>query len=140
MTHVFDGSRYIVRLDKGELLVESLTRFVIDKNIRGAWINGLGGVLWAELGFYQLETQDYIWKKFDQLLEITSLQGNVAWSDDKPVLHMHGAFSDLNMQGLGGHVKEAAAAGTCEIIVQLLDDKELNRTEDPETGLKLLSL
>jgi predicted DNA-binding protein with PD1-like motif len=113
MTQQFDGYNYLVRLEKGELLVESLLRFVTEQKISGGWISGIGGATWAEVGFYDLTAQHYRWKKLDQLLEITSLQGNVAWDGDDPFLHLHGTFSDGTMQSFGGHVKELETGGTC---------------------------
>jgi predicted DNA-binding protein with PD1-like motif len=140
MKFQYDGFNWLLRLEKGELLVESLTKLIKDENIRGAWVSGLGGVSWAELGFYSLDTKQYKWKKFEQALEITSLQGNIAWSGEELVLHLHGTFSDDNLQAYGGHVKEAEVAGTCEILLHRWYKPGLERSEDEETGLKLLDL
>jgi uncharacterized protein len=136
----FDGFNWLVRLEKGEFLVEELTKLVIQENIKGAWLSGVGAAQWAELGFYDLNAQKYNFKKLDQLLEITSLQGNVAWEGDKPVLHIHGSFSDEKMQAFGGHVKELSVGGTCEILLHRWYADKLERSQDPATGLKLLDL
>ncbi|MDZ7744700.1 MAG: PPC domain-containing DNA-binding protein [Candidatus Saccharibacteria bacterium] len=141
MTYKFDGYNWLVKLDKGDLLVENLTKLVKQENIRGAWVSGLGAALWAELGYYDLDAQEYQWQKFDQLLEITSLQGNVAWSSDEPVLHIHGSFSDKNLQAIGGHVKEVAVGGTCEVFLhRWFGEAGLSRQKDDSTGLYLLSM
>ncbi|HTE22682.1 MAG TPA: PPC domain-containing DNA-binding protein [Candidatus Limnocylindria bacterium] len=141
MTYRFDGYNWLVRLEKDELLVESLTKLVKDQKITGAWISGLGGAQWAELGFYNLGKQAYEWKRFDELLEITSLQGNVTWEGDEPVIHMHGTLSGQNMQAVGGHVKELQVAGTCEVLLhRWYEQQGLKRQQDPDTGLKLLDL
>lgn len=140
MTYKFDSFNWLVRLEKGELLVEVLTQLVKDQKIKGAWLSGLGAAEWAELGFYDLPTKQYNWQKLSQPLEILSLQGNVAREDDMPVLHIHGTFSDQNMQAIGGHVKELEVAGTCEILLHRWYHESLNRSQDPDTGLKLLDL
>lgn len=141
MTYRFDGYNWLVRLKKGELLVENLTKLVRDEQIQGAWISGLGGALWAELGYYDLEDKKYYWQKRDDLPEITSLQGNVAWKDGEPVLHIHGSFSDTNLQGVGGHVKELMVGGTCEILLhRWYEEPGLTRSVDKETGLTLLDV
>jgi uncharacterized protein len=140
MTFKYDGYNWLVRLEKDELLVENLIKLVRAENIRGAWVSGLGAVQWAELGFYNLETQEYVWKKLDQELEITSLQGNIAWAGDKPVLHVHGSFSDQNMQAFGGHVKELQVGGTCEVLLHhWYEQQGLHRILDEATGLTLLN-
>lgn len=140
MKYAPDDRGWIIRLQKGELLVENLTKLVKDQNIRGAWISGLGASLWVELGFYDLEKKQYIWKKFDSELEITGIHGNVSWEGDAPLLHMHGTFSDRNMQAFGGHIKDLQAGGTVEIMLHHWRGKALTRSLDSETSLKLLDL
>lgn len=139
MKYRCEGDNYLVRVEKGEQLISSLIKLVKDEDIQGAWISGLGGSLSAEIGFYTLDEQAYDFKVFDQLLEITSLQGNVSWLNGEPKLHMHGTFSDENMKAIGGHVKELTVGGTCEIILHTFNTK-LTRTLDDEVGLPLLDL
>ena len=141
MTYRFDGYNWLVRLQKGEKLVESITKLIQDKDIKGAWISGLGGALLAELGFYNLETKEYQWHVFDELMEITSLQGNVAWSDDQPMLHIHGTFTKADFSAIGGHVKELTVGGTCEVLLhRWYEEDGLTRSLDEETGLTLLNV
>lgn len=132
--------QWLIRLNKGEFLIESLTKFVQNEQIKGAWISGLGGALWAELGFYELAQKQYHWKKFEKLLEITSLQGNIAWKDAQSALHIHGTFTDENMQAIGGHVKELAVSGTCELLLHHASDVRLTRSHDEAIGLALLDV
>ncbi len=136
----FDGYNYIVRLDKGEKLVEQLTRFVVDNQLTGGWVLALGGLAWAELGFYDLSAQQYEWQRLDELLELTSLQGNIAWQDGKPVLHLHATVSDASMHARGGHLREAEVAGTLEVFVHVWNKGELKRAPDAEVGLSTLDL
>lgn len=141
MTYSFDEYNYTLRFEKGELVVDQLTRFISDHQIKGGWIVGLGGLSWAELGFYDLNAQEYDWKRFDELLELTNATGNIAWQDDKPVLHLHATISDASFHAHGGHLKEAEAAGTVEIFIhRWLDSSGLNRSSDKGTGLNLLDL
>ncbi len=143
---MIDGDKILVRLSKSEKLVEKLTEFVRSEAVQGAWVSGIGGALSAELGFYHLEKQEYEFKTFNQLLEITSLQGNVSWFDPavageapEPKIHIHGSFSDENMRAIGGHVKELVVGGTCEILLQTFQTK-LTRSQNDEVGLPLLDL
>lgn len=135
-----DGYNWIVRVEKGELLVERLSKLVRDEQIQGAWISALGAASWAELGYYDLENKQYVWKRVDQLMEITTIQGNVSWAGENPVIHMHGSFSDKDMRVFGGHVKELQAGGTVEVLLHHWYKDKLSRTEDEQTGLKLLDL
>jgi uncharacterized protein len=140
MTYKFDGFNWLVRLRKGDLLMRSLAEIAQKENVAGAWVMGLGAAAWAEVGYYDLEKQEYRWKKLDKTLEITSLQGNIGWDGDEPAIHIHGTFSDENMQAFGGHVKELEAAGTVELLLHRWYDSKIRRKLDGETGLKLLDI
>lgn len=136
-----DGSNYLARFERGERLMVALTTFVREQNITGAWLSGLGAAEWAELGYYDMAAKQYQWRKFDTLLEILSLQGNVAWQQGEPVIHLHGTFSDQHYQVVGGHVKDLQVGGTCELFIQLTgSESKLKRLFDQETGLNLLEL
>ena len=95
---------FIVRLERGEKLIECLNGLAEKENLKGAWIQGLGGAKSAELGYYDLSTQQYQWRSFDELMEITSLQGNLAWRDGQPKWHGHATLSGRNSQAIGGLV------------------------------------
>ncbi len=140
MKYRFDGYNWLVRLETGEKLIESLTSLAKAQKIGGAWLNGIGTATWAEIGFYDLNQQKYIWRKFNQHVEITGLQGNISWDGDKPTLHIHGSFADSDMQAYGGHVKELEVASTCEVLVHRWYESGLTRQLDETTGLKLLDL
>lgn len=140
MKYKFDGYNWIVRLEKGEKLADNLLNLIRQENIGGAWLSGLGAAQSVELGYYDLAAKQYHWKTVDQLMEITSLQGNVAWDGDEPVLHIHGTFSDENMVAHGGHVNDLVVGGTCEILLHRWYDGKLARSQDEDPGLKLLDL
>lgn len=140
MTHLFDGFNDIVRLQKGERLIESLETFVQDNELPGAWINGLGGTLEVTLGFYDLDKKQYHWQTFDGLREVVSLTGNIAFDEaGKPQFHLHGVFGDPTFQTIAGHVKDLTAGATLELFIHRTY-KPLHRKPDDETGLPLLDL
>ncbi len=141
MTHKFDGYNYLIRLQKGELLMESLRAFAREQNIKGAWISGLGGAQWAELGIYNLAQQQYEFQHIDGPLELTALQGNIAWQNDKPLMHLHVTASNRQLLAIGGHAKEVCIGATCELFLHtIFGDKPLTRAADDEIGLPLLGL
>lgn len=140
MVYSFDGFNYLIRLDKGERLQESLLLFVAQTKLDGAWLNGLGGALEATLGFYDLNNKQYRWQTFEGLREVISLTGNIA-SDEQgqPVFHLHGVLSDENYQTIGGHVKDLVAAATLELFIHRAY-KPTKRKANPGVGLPLLDL
>lgn len=130
---------YVLRLDRGEQLQLTLKQFIKDKDIRAGWVNALGAAEAVELGYFDLDKKDYIWRQMKETLEITTISGNIAWEDTFPIVHLHGSFSDKDMNGYGGHVKELTVAATCEVhIVEL--KPELKRSFDNVTGLHMLDI
>ena len=140
MNSVFDGNKYVARLDKGERLLAGLREFCASSGLASAMLSGIGGVQEVELGFYNLKTRQYQWQTFAQLLEIISLNGTIALDQDgEPVFHIHGAFADEQYQVVGGHVRDLVVGGTCELAVTRIN-QPLHRKLDDETGLKLLDV
>jgi len=133
------GDKYILKLRKGETVVENLIKFANENNIKNAYFSAIGAVLEATLSFYDLKK-----KKYEDLVlkgewEITSLIGNIMQMDNKAVVHAHIALSDKQKNLKGGHLKEAVTGGTCEIFLDKLDSN-INRKRDEETGLNLMDI
>lgn len=140
MVYSFDGFNYLIRLDKGEKLAESLEKFAAETKIEGAWVNGLGGCLQATLGFYDLDKKEYRWQQFDGLREVLSLTGNLAYDEDgKFVFHLHGVLGDDKYQTIGGHVKDLAAGATLELFIHRAY-QPTRRKLGSSVGLKVLDL
>lgn len=128
----------ILILQRGEELIATLETYAKENNLAGAWLqSGLGGSGSVVLSFYDLKTRQYIDQTFDEPLEILSLQGNLAWVDNKPFWHVHGVFGRRDYQTISGHVQSLSIALTGELLITPLDTK-LTRNYDEETGLKLI--
>lgn len=136
----FDGFNWIVRLDMGEKLIESLSNLVKAEKIPSCWVSGIGAVQSVELGYYDLNSEKYEWHSVNELMEITGLQGSLAWDDNKPVWHIHGSFGKKDLSLIGGHVKELVVGGTCEVFLHKWYADNLTRTSDPNSELRLLDL
>lgn len=140
MTFSFDGFNYLIRLNKGERLAESLEQFAKETKIEGAWVSGLGGALEATLGFYDLDKQEYHWQQFDGLRELVSLTGNLAYDEDgKFIFHLHGVLADDRFQTVGGHVKDLVAGATVELFVHRAYQPTKRKMES-SVGIKVLDL
>lgn len=139
MTSKQFGNDFVLRFDKGELLVESLLKFAKEQAAYPAWVQGLGAALWAEIGFYDLQGQQYHFNKLAKELEIGSLTGNITLLDHQPAAHLHIVLGDDKQQTFTGHLKELEVGGTCEVYLRVLD-QAIDRKQDPATGLNLLDL
>lgn len=134
----FDGYNWVIVLEKGELLRDTLNSFAKENGVKGGFISGLGGAQWAEVGFYHLDKKQYSWTKINEALEIVSLAGNLAWKDGEPIWHLHGTFTDKNMKAVGGHIKDLQIAGTLELFLHVIISGGLERKHSDDIGLDLL--
>lgn len=140
MIHNFDGYNHLVRVERGERLSDAIEQFVAESKIEGGWINGVGAASDVELGFYQLNSKKYKWRKFDGMMEIVSLAGNLAYDEQGTMMfHLHGVFADDEYQTVGGHVKDLVAGATVELFIHRTY-QPVHRKHDEDTGLQLLDL
>jgi len=130
---------YVIRLERGERIVEKLIEFCAKMNIKAGYLSGIGTRRGAELGFFDWETKKYSFKKFKGDFEITSFHGNISLFDGQPFLHAHIVLGDRDFRTWSGHLKEAEVLATAEIILTRLDG-ELVRKTDKKSGLNLLRL
>jgi predicted DNA-binding protein with PD1-like motif len=133
------GSSYIVRLDAGEKIVETMKALCERDGIGGGFFNGLGAVGEAEIGHFDPGTNDYAWIGLSGPYEIVSLYGNITTVDGRPFIHAHIALGDNTFAVRGGHLKEAVVSVTCEITLARFRD-EIGRTRDERSGLWKLAL
>ena len=127
---------YVVRMDRGEEIMGTLTDLCEQEGIRLASVAAIGAVDRAVVGLYDVCEKVYHKKEFNEPMEIASLLGTVTEKDGKPYLHLHATLCDANMQTHGGHVNELRISATCEMILRLLPG-EVGRKPDDVTGLNV---
>lgn len=137
MKHIPAKGSNLLILQRGEELHQSLATFASEQNLNSAWLSGLGGADQLAIGFYDIQTKDYVWREYNQPLEILSLTGNLTIVDGKPFWHVHGVFSGTDFAAIGGHVKELQIGLTGEIHITPLGTA-MSREYDATTGLKLI--
>lgn len=133
------GATYVVRLDAGERILETLKALCERDAIGGGYFQGVGAVGQAEVGHFDPVDDAYDWTVLSGPYEIISLSGNISTLNGRPFLHAHIALGDNTFAVKGGHLKEAVVSVTCEItLVRFRDD--IGRTKDEATGLTKLAL
>ena len=133
------GSKYVIRLDKGEEIVESLKQFCVVSGVQLATVCGIGAVTRATISIYELNARQYHMRDLMGDHEITNLTGNISMMNEEVYLHLHVNLSDVNQNTWGGHLNSAYVGGTCEIVVDVIDG-ELNREFDEQVGLNLINI
>ena len=128
---------FIVRLDSGERVLETLKGFCTKNSVKCGYFFGIGSLDEAELAHYIVRNKKYTFNKYRQPLEIVNLSGNITMMDNGVYLHCHIALSDVEMESIAGHLKEGVVGATVEIVVVQLDS-EINRKYDEKIGLNLM--
>ena len=120
---------YMIYVEKGENIMESITQFCIKNKINNAQLSGRGAVKNIEIGAFDTDNKKYIRQNFEDTWELVSYQGNISLKDDIPFIHAHVAISDHNLDIKGGHLFEATVAAVGEFILRKIDNnvyRELN--------------
>ena len=127
---------YVIRMDRGEEVMGTLTALCEQEGIRLASVEAIGAVDRALVGLYDVGEKVYHKQEFNEPMEIASLLGTVTEKDGKPYLHLHATLCDANMQTHGGHVNELRISATCEMVLRLLPG-QVGRKLDDVTGLNV---
>lgn len=133
-----ENNEFYLRLEKGEEIVKTLMSFCAEHNLQAGHIQGIGGLVSASIGVYRLAgSKEYEWKEFSGDLELTSLMGNIAMSDEGRMLHLHVNIGNEALEIVGGHLKNAIVGGTVELYIKGFDGVFMRKYND-DIGLKLL--
>lgn len=130
------GDTYLVRIDLGEDIIESLKMLCEDEHIRLGRVEAIGAANHAVLGVYDLKKKEYYPEEINEFMEITSLNGNITAMDGKPYIHLHATLTDQRHTIHGGHVLEMRVGATCEMFVTVLDG-EVKRQKEVALGINL---
>tara|TARA_Y100000590_G_scaffold79891_1_gene88681 strand:+ start:594 stop:1025 length:432 start_codon:yes stop_codon:yes gene_type:complete len=133
------GKDHFIYIEKNEKVMDTLTRFCIDKGISNAKLSGIGAVKETEIGAYDTIKKEYIRKEYSDILELVSFEGNITLKDGSPFPHAHVVLSDHNMSTAGGHLFETTVAAVGEFFLREFDNdayRELNE----DVGLPCICL
>jgi len=136
MKYIKSGSKYVIRIDKGEEVLEQLKKICTDNNIKAGSITGIGATDRVKVGLFNTITKEYLSKELIGSYEITSLIGNISRMNNEVYLHIHIGISDENMNVYGGHLNHCYISATCELIIDEIEE-DLDRKFNKEIGLNL---
>lgn len=130
------GDTFVVRLDRGEEIVEQVKALAEKEQIKLASVQALGAVNDFTVGVYNTETKVYASNRFQGAFEIVSLTGTIDTMDGQGYLHLHMSAGDSQGRVFGGHLNEAHISATCELVIRCIGG-EIDRAYDERTGLNL---
>lgn len=131
------GNKYVLRMDRGEEIVETLKTFCREENITLGWVNGIGAVNQAIVGLFEVASKKYHSTTFKGDYEITSLVGNISTMNNEVYLHLHINLSDIECRTFGGHLNSATISVTGEIIIESIEGS-IDREFSKEIGVNLI--
>ena len=139
MHYVKKGTAYLVVLDRGEDVLETLTKFLEEQGITGGQIHGIGALKDNVLGYFSLEKKDYQKFEVEDSCELINFHGNISLVDGKPFIHAHAVLCPPNFEVRGGHYFSGTVSVTGEFYVYPFEHK-VERAFDDEVKLNLIKL
>ena len=130
------GSKYFVRIDRGEEIMTCLKDFCEQEHITLAEVKALGAVDDFSVGLFDVEEKKYHSNHFTFPAEIVSLWGTVTTKDGQFYAHIHMSAGDKEGHVFGGHLNTARVSATCEMIVDV-STGTVERKFSEEVGLNL---
>ena len=130
------GDTLVIRMDKGEEIIQSLRLAAEKEQVRLAAVEALGAVNDFTVGVFDTEEKQYHANHFSGAFEIVSLTGTVTTQDGKFYAHLHMSAGDREGKVFGGHLNSATVSATCEMVVWVLDGR-VERQFDEQVGLNL---
>lgn len=128
---------YIVSIERGEEIIETLNGLCSQQDIQLGIISGIGAVNRFKIGLFETASRHYHAREFNGEFEVTALNGTVSTMDNKPYIHIHANLSDREFNTYGGHMNYGYVSAACEVVIQRINgnvDREFNE----EIGLNML--
>jgi predicted DNA-binding protein with PD1-like motif len=116
-----------------------LGRFVRENEVEAASITAIGAFRDALLGYFDWPAKQYRKIVVDEQVEVLSLIGDVAVANEGPSLHLHAVLGRADSSVVGGHLLEAHARPTLEVIL-VQAPSYLRKFRDATTGLPLITI
>ena len=126
-----------VRLEKGDEIVESVTKICREENIISGTVTALGASDYAELGVFWTKEKEYHANTFTGDMEISNLTGNLSRMNGEPYVHLHITLGRVDGSAVAGHLSKCVISATCEMFITVYD-MEIDRFKSEEIGLTLM--
>lgn len=127
----------LVRIDRGEEIIEQVRIVAEKERVRLASVEALGGVDDFTVGVYDAAKRQYETHRFTGAFEIVSLTGTITEKDGAFYQHLHMSAGNRQCEVFGGHLNRAVVSLTCELVMRILPGAA-DRSPDPETGINIL--
>ena len=129
-------NKIIVRIDKGEEILDKIKEIALKENIKLATVTAIGATNDFTVGVYKVSEKKYYSNNFQGDFEIVSLTGTINTMNNEFYTHIHISAGNSRGEVFGGHLNRAIISATCEMVIDILDF-EVDRYFDDNIGLNL---
>ena len=127
----------LLRIDRGEEIIEQVRAVAQKEQIRLASVSALGATDDFTVGVYDVAEKRYDSRTFTGPHEIVSLVGTITEKDGAFYQHLHMSAGNAACEVFGGHLNRAVVSMTCEMVIRVINGA-VDRAPDPQTGINLL--
>jgi predicted DNA-binding protein with PD1-like motif len=128
---------YAIIFSPGDEILSGLQEFATKYNIQSARFTAIGDAKSVKFGWYDKSRKMFKVTSLNTYAEITSLIGDIALKDGKPVVHAHIALATEDGIVHGGHLLEAFIEPTLEVMMTV-EPVPLNKKLDPQFGINVI--
>jgi uncharacterized protein len=139
MKYLKNGPYYLLKLEPGDEIIETLVGFLKKHRVRSGFLTAIGAGEDLTLGCFDLNTKTYHKRTFKGDHEIAALVGNTGWDGENPICHIHAVISSPKFATFAGHLFSGRVTVTCEVAL-VPGTRRISRKVEPFCGLKLLAL
>ena|SRR5438445_9142289 len=134
-----DVRTYLLVFHTGQEVTKGLVAFARKHKLTAGHLTGIGAVRDAVVGYFDPEKKVYLRVHEKEQMEVLSLTGNLSLDNDAPFFHVHVALGRRNGSARGGHLFEATARPTVELVLTAYP-KTVRRKTDRDSGGELLDI
>lgn len=128
-------NKLVLRVDKGEELMEALQKVCETEAIDAATVQGIGYTDEMKVRIYDNRKDEFVFQTLTGSMEITGLSGNIVKADNGIYPHIHIMAADEAMQVRGGHLVQCRIAAVAEVVLDLLPEgMERGASDDLHLG------
>ncbi len=129
-------NKIIVRIDKGEEILEKIKEIALKENIKLASVFALGATNDFTVGVFKVDEKKYYSNNFVGNFEIVSLTGTINTMNGEFYTHIHMSAGNDKGEVFGGHLNRARVSATCEMVIDIINGS-IDRKLDEDIGLNL---
>lgn len=130
---------FAIILDSGDEVMESITSFAKEQNLKASQFSAIGAFSKATLGYFDFSIKDYKKIEISEQVEVLNIAGDISLYENEFKIHAHVVVGKEDGTAHGGHLLKATAHPTLEIILTE-SPAYLKREMDKDSGIPLIKI